>query len=292
MKPKLKGLGVAVITPFLQDGEVDYESLEKLVDGLITGGVDYLAALGTTSETPTLCEEEKSAILKTIIKATAGRVPVVMGLGGPCTQNLIAHLRNDDFSGVEAIFSVTPYYNKPSQEGLYEHYCEIAYHSPLPVILYNVGPRTSCNLEPATTLRLARDCEKIIAIKEASGNMNQIMHLIKHKPEDFLVISGDDGITLPLLAVGIDGLISVIGNAYPKLIADMVHLALNENFHEARMIHHRMLDLIQACFREGSPAGIKAIMALQGKIEYYLRLPLTRVSPFLQNQLRELMEYI
>ena len=284
-----KGLGVAVVTPFLQNGDVDYVSLEKLVNGLIANGVDYLVALGTTSETPTLTEEEKKKILQIIIKTNAGRVPLLAGFGGPCTQSILSHLQNDDLSGIDAILSVTPYYNKPSQEGLYEHYCKIAYHSPLPVILYNVGPRTACNLETETTLRLAKDCEKIIGIKEASGNMQQIMRLLYHKPENFLIISGDDGITFPLLALGIDGLISVIGNAFPQQMSEMIHQAFDGNFAEAKRCHDQVFEIICACFKEGNPAGIKAILALQGKIDYYLRLPLTRVSSDLQNEYKALI---
>ena len=286
---QLRGLGVVVVTPFLQNGEIDYENLERLVESLIAGGIDYLLALGTNSETPTLTEEEKKKVLQTIIKINAGRIPLLAGLGGPSTQTILSHLQNDDFTGIDAILSVTPYYNKPSQEGLYEHYCKIAYYSPLPVILYNVGLRTACNLETNTTLRLAKDCENIIGIKEASGNMQQIMHLIHHKPNDFLIISGDDAITLPLLAVGIDGLISVISNAFPKQMSEMVHQALAGNFSEAKYYHNQLFDIMSASVKEGNPAGIKAILALQGKMDYYLRLPLMRVSSALQNEFKYLI---
>ncbi|MDR2980485.1 MAG: 4-hydroxy-tetrahydrodipicolinate synthase [Bacteroidales bacterium] len=289
MNKKFRGLGVAVVTPFTQTGNVDHKSLESIVESLVEGGVDYLVALGTTSETPTLCECEKDEVLRTIIRANAGRLPVVMGLGGPCTRDIIAMCDNFDFSGVDAILSVTPYYNKPSQDGLYEHYCEIAHHSPLPVILYNVGHRTACNIEFETTIKLAKDCEKIIAIKEASANMNQIMKLVKHKPDDFLVISGDDAVTLPLLAIGIDGLVSVVANAFPKHFSQIVHLAFENKFDEARRWHNDILDITQACFKEGNPAGIKAIMAMQHKIEYYLRLPLTRISPALAEEYKTLI---
>ncbi len=287
-----KGLGVAVVTPFLQNGKIDFGNLEQLVDGLIEKGADYLLALGTTSETPTLTEDEKKSILQTIIKVNAGRVPLLAGLGGPCTQSILSHLKNDDFTGVDAILSVTPYYNKPSQEGLYEHYCEIAYHAPRPIMLYNVSPRTACNLEVDTTLKLSNDCKNIIGIKEASGNIHQIMRLIHDKPKDFLVLSGDDGITLPLLAVGIDGLISVIGNAFPKEMKMMIRSAFSGDFTKAKAYHDQLFNIISACFKEGNPAGIKAILALQGQIEYYLRLPLTRVSPELQNQYKELMSVL
>jgi len=274
---QLKGLGVAMVTPFLQNGEVDYAHLEKLVNHLICSGVDYLVALGTTSESPTLTDEEKQQIVHTIVQTNQNRVPVVVGMGGPDTRHIIRHFKTFDFSGVNAILSVTPYYNKPTQAGLFDHYQELTYHAPLPIILYNVGSRTGCNLEPDTTLRLAEN-KNIIGIKEASGIMNQIMYLAKHKPENFLVISGDDAITLSLMAIGVDGLISVVSNAYPAAMAQMVHLAQEGNFKDAAIIHHRLLDIVQACFKEGSPAGVKAFLAMQNRLEYYLRLPLVRVS--------------
>ncbi|MDL2296878.1 4-hydroxy-tetrahydrodipicolinate synthase [Bacteroidales bacterium OttesenSCG-928-B11] len=289
MNTRFRGLGVAVVTPFKYDKSVDHENLAGLVESLIAGGVDYLVALGTTSETPTLNESEKEAVLRTIIRANAGRLPVVMGLGGPCTNDILEKFDCFDFTGVDAILSVTPYYNKPSQEGLYEHYSEIAYHSPRPIILYNVGHRTACNLEFETTMRLAERYEKIIAIKEASGNMNQIMKLVKHKPEGFLVISGDDALTLPLLSIGIDGLVSVVANAFPRHYSQIVHLAFNGDFAEARRWHDDILDLTQACFKEGNPAGIKAILTMQQKIEYHLRLPLTRISQTLADEYKKLM---
>lgn len=286
---KFKGLGVALVTPFTQTGDVDHTQLAELVENLISNGVDYLVALGTTGETPTLSDEEKEEVLQTVIRTNAKRVPIMMGLGGPSTRKTLQVLTEKDFTGIDAILSVAPYYNRPTQVGLYEHYSEIAYHSPLPVMLYNVPARTSCNIEAETTLRLARNCEKIFAIKEASGMMNQIMYLAKHKPDNFLVISGDDAVTLPLMAAGVNGLISVIGNAFPKVMSEMVHSAINQQFDEALRIHFSMLDIIQACFKEGNPSGIKAILALQGKIEYYLRLPLTRVSSELQSQYKNLL---
>jgi len=284
---QFKGLGIALVTPFLPDGEVDYSSLEKLVEHLIASGVDYLVALGTTSESPTLTDEEKHNIVRTIVKTNQNRVPVVVGIGGPSTHAILQHFKTFDFSGISAILSVTPYYNKPTQAGLIEHYQTLAHHSPMPIILYNVGSRTGCNLEPETTLKLAEH-RNIIGIKEASGVMNQIMYLVKHKPEDFLVISGDDAITLPLMAIGMDGLISVVGNAYPAQVAQMVHLAQGGNFEEARKIHNKLLDIVQACFKEGSPAGVKTFLALQNRIEYYLRLPLTKASLKHQAHIKEL----
>ena len=285
----LKGLGVALITPFTRQGEVDYECLSRLVEDLIENRVDYLVALGTTSETPTMSADEKQKIVRTVVKTAAGRVPVVMGCGGPSTQSVIEQIQQADLDGVSAILSVTPYYNRPSQAGLKEHYRLIADHSPLPIILYNVWTRTSCNIDADTTLWLANECENIIGIKEASGNINQIMRVVKHRPENFLVISGDDAIPLPLLAIGVDGLISVVANAFPSEISKMVNLGMNNRFVEARAIHQKMLDITQACFKEGNPAGIKAVLALQEKIEYYLRLPLTRVSEQHQQYIKSLL---
>jgi 4-hydroxy-tetrahydrodipicolinate synthase len=272
-----KGLGVAVVTPFLPNGEVDYANLEKLVNHLIVSGVDYLVTLGTTGETPTLTDEEKHKIVRTVVQANQNRVPIIAGMGGPSTHHILRKFKTFDFSGVSAILSVTPYYNKPTQTGLFEHYQLLAEQAPLPIILYNVGGRTACNLEPDTVLELAEN-KNIIAIKEASGMMNQIMYLVKHKPEDFLIISGDDAITLPLMAAGIDGLISVVANAFPAEMAQMIHWTQEEKFKAAAAIHYKLLDIMQACFKEGNPAGVKAFLALQNRLEYHLRLPLTRVS--------------
>jgi len=284
---QLKGLGVAMVTPFLQNGEVDYPNLEKLVNYLIANGVDYLVALGTTGETPTLTDDEKGKIVRVIVQTSHNRVPVIVGMGGPSTNAILQQFKTFDFSGVSAILSVSPYYNKPSQAGLIEHYQTLAEHAPLPVILYNVGTRTGCNIEPDTTLKLAEH-QNIIGIKEASGVLNQIMFIVKHKPKDFLVISGDDAITLPLMAVGVDGLISVVGNAYPAEVAKMIHLVQEGNFKEAALIHYQLLDIVQACFKEGSPSGVKAFLALQNRIAYCLRLPLVKVSDTHQKSVKEL----
>lgn len=284
---KLNGLGVALVTPFYKNGEIDFESLQKLALQLIENGVDYLVLLGTTAETPTLCQEERDQIVKTVVSVVNGKVPIVVGVGGPSTKEAVTKLQNSDWTGVDAILSVTPFYNRPSQEGLYQHFKEIAAHSPRPVILYTVMSRTSCNLEPETTLRLAA-LDNIIGVKEASGNFNQIMRIIKHKPADFLVISGDDAITLPLLAVGINGLISVVGNAFPYEMAQIVHTAQKGDFVAARNYHEQMLDIMQACFKEGSPSGVKAFLSIQKKIDYTLRLPLTPVSDTLFKNIIEL----
>jgi 4-hydroxy-tetrahydrodipicolinate synthase len=285
---QLKGLGIALITPFLPDGEVDYSSFKKLVNHLISNGIDYLVALGTTSESPTLTDDEKHRIVRTVVEVNQNRVPVIIGMGGPSTNTILQQFKTFDFSGVSAILSVTPYYNKPTQSGLSEHFQTLANQAPLPVILYNVGSRTGCNLEPETTLKLAEH-NNIIGIKEASGVMNQIMYIVKHKPKDFLVISGDDAITLPLMAIGIDGLISVVGNAFPTEVAQMIHFAQEGNFNEAKKKHHLLLDIVQACFKEGSPAGVKTFLALQNRVEYYLRLPLVRVSKEHQEYIKSLL---
>lgn len=285
---QFKGLGTALVTPFLQNGEVDYAVLKELTRHIIDSGVDYIVALGTTSEAPTLTDDEKNRIVRTLVEVNQNRVPLVVGMGGPSTHHILQQFKTFDFSGVSAILSVTPYYNKPTQTGLIEHYQELAYHAPLPVILYNVGSRTGCNMEPDTTLKLAEQ-KNIIGIKEASGLMNQIMYVVKHKPKDFLVISGDDAITLPLMAVGADGLISVVANAFPSEMAQMVHFAQDGNFAAAADIHYKLLNIIQACFKEGSPAGVKAFLAVQNRLEYYLRLPLARVSLEHQNYIKELV---
>ena len=289
MKPtQFKGLGVALVTPFLQDDTIDFANLERLVHHLIDNKVDYLLALATNSESPAMSSEEKHAVVQTIVNAAAGRVPVMMGVGGYNTRQIVDDFNRLDFTGIDAILSVTPYYNKPSQEGVIEHYKMLNHHAPRPIFLYNVPSRTSCNLEAETTLHIAKECPNIVGIKEASGNMNQIMKIIKHKPTDFMVISGDDAITLPLLAVGADGVISVVANAYPHEMAQLVHLGMDGRFDEAQHYHHQLLDIIQACFKEGSPAGIKAFLTLQGKMEYYLRLPLCRVSDELQRKIYDL----
>ena len=290
MTERLKGTGVALITPFLPDGTIDFACLEKLVEDLISNGINYLVTVCTTSETPTLSEEEKDEIVRTVVRVNRGRVAVIRGLGGPDTHELLTSLQTKDFTGVDAILSVAPFYSRPSQEGLYQHYKTVAEHSPRPVILYNVPGRTGCNIEADTTLRLANDCPNIIAVKEASGVMNQIMRIIAHKPADFSVISGDDALTLPLLAAGVDGVISVVANAFPKEVSTMVRLARNNDFAEARKIHLQLLDFTQACFREGSPAGVKALLSLQGKIQNCLRLPQVPVSESLMNTFRDLIQ--
>lgn len=276
----LKGLGVALVTPFKQDKTVDFAALRRMVDYIIEGNCDYIVVLGTTGETPVLFPEEKEAVRSEIIKTNNGRVPLVLGVGGNNTQLVVNELKNMDLTGFDAVLSVVPFYNKPSQEGLYCHYAEIAKASPLPVIMYNVPGRTGVNMTAATTLSLARDFDNIIGIKEASGNFAQIEEIIKNKPEKFEVISGDDSITYPLMTLGAVGVISVIGNAFPMEFGRMVRLCLEGKFQEALPIHWRFNELFSLLFVDGNPAGVKCALNALGLIENVLRLPLvpTRLS--------------
>ena len=271
---KFKGLGVALITPFTKTGEVDYTALRRLLDYQISNGVDFLCILATTGETPCLTVEEKQKIKDIVVEKVAGRIPILMGCGGNNTSAVVHALKTEDFSGVDGVLSVCPYYNKPSQEGLYQHFKTIAEATPLPVVLYNVPGRVGVNMTAHTTRRLARDCENIVAIKEASGNFTQIDDIIKNKPENFDVISGDDGITFPLITLGAVGVISVIGNALPKEFSRMVRLALNGDYSPALHIHHKFTELFKLLFVDGNPAGVKAMLNAMGLIENELRLPL------------------
>jgi len=280
VKNIFRGMGVALITPFKADFSVDYESLDRLLDYLINEGADFLCILATTGETPCLSAEEKSKVKNLIVEKVAGRIPILMGCGGNNTMAVVEELKNGDFKGIDGVLSVCPYYNKPSQEGLYQHFKTIAAATNLPVVLYNVPGRTGINLAAETTLRLARDCENIVAIKEASGNFTQIDDIIKNKPADCDVLSGDDGITFPLITLGATGVISVIGNALPKEFSRMVRLALNGDYDSARTIHHRFTELFSLLFVDGNPAGVKAMLNSMGMIENVLRLPLvpTRIT--------------
>lgn len=270
----LKGMGVALITPFKEDESVDYEALGRLVDYLLQNGADYLVVLGTTAETPTLTEEEKKKIIELVVTKVRHRIPIVLGVGGNCTKSVVDKLKNDNFEGIDAVLSVVPYYNKPSQEGIYQHYKAIAQATDLPVILYNVPGRTGVNMTAETTLRLAREFKNIIAVKEASGNITQMDDIIKNKPKDFNVISGDDGITFPLITLGAIGVISVIGNAFPREFSRMVRLALAGDYESARTIHHRFTELFSLLFIDGNPAGVKSMLSMMGFVENRLRLPL------------------
>lgn len=278
----LKGMGVALVTPFKADKSIDFDALGRIVEYQIQNGVDYLVVLGTTSENPTLSTDEREAIKDFVADRVAGRVPMVLGVGGNNTAAVVREAREVDTQRFRAILSVVPYYNKPSQEGIYQHYKAIAEASPLPVILYNVPGRTGVNMTAETTLRLAAEFPHIIAIKEASGNMVQVDEIIKHKPDDFMVISGDDAVTFPLITLGAVGVISVIGNAFPREFSRMVRLALAGDYAAARTIHHRFNDLFGLLFVDGNPAGVKCVLNAMGYCENELRLPLvpTRITTY------------
>jgi len=278
-----------MITPFLRDGEVDWKRLEAITDRLIRNGVSYLVALGTTAETPVLSKGEKEKVIRSVLDTCGGRVPVVVGVGGNDTRSVVDHLRAMDLKGISGVLSVTPYYNKPTQEGMYQHFAAVATVAGCPVILYNVPGRTGSNLSAETTLRLASDFQgSIVAVKEASGNFDQVMEIIRNRPDGFSVISGDDAITLPMIACGGDGVISVIGNAYPAWLSTMVSAALNEAYEKAREIHYRLLPMMRAIFKEGNPSGVKAAMEIQGIIDNVLRLPLIPATEKLYAEIREL----
>ena len=278
----LKGMGIALVTPFKADGSVDYEALMKLVEYQVGNGADYLVVLGTTAETPTLTEHEKEEIKRRVVMQVRRRIPVVLGVGGNCTRAVVDTLRQIDLQGVDAILSVVPYYNKPSQEGIFRHYEAIADATTRPIVLYNVPGRTGMNMTAETTLRLARTFRNIVAVKEASGNIKQMNDIIKNKPADFHVISGDDGITYPLIALGAVGVISVIGNAFPREFGRMVRLALEGDYDNARIIHSRFMELFDLLFVDGNPAGVKSMLNMMGFIENRLRLPLvpTRLTTY------------
>ena len=269
-----KGLGIALITPFKTDGAVDYEALMRLLDYQLDNGADFLCILATTGETPTLSREEKQKIKDLVVEKVRGRVPILMGCGGNNTAAVVHELQTGDFRGINGILSVCPYYNKPSQEGLYQHFKAIAAATQLPVVLYNVPGRTGVNLKAETTVRLARDCQNIVAIKEASGNLEQVDEIIKNKPRDFDVISGDDSLTFPMVSCGAVGVISVIGNAIPKEFSKMIRLQMRGAYDPARKNHHRFTDLFSLLFVDGNPAGVKAMLSEMGFIQNVLRLPL------------------
>jgi 4-hydroxy-tetrahydrodipicolinate synthase len=275
-----KGLGIALITPFDEDGSVDYDSLKRLIEYQIKNRADFLCVLATTAETPTLNIDEKRQIKNLIIETVKERIPILMGCGGNNTAAVVEELKTGDFNGIDGVLSVCPYYNKPSQEGLFQHFKAIAGATKLPVVLYNVPGRTGINLNAETTVRLARECSNIVAIKEASGNLEQVDEIIKNKPNDFDVLSGDDGLTFPMIAVGAVGVISVIGNALPKEFSKMVRLSLKGEYDGARRIHHKFTELFSLLFVDGNPAGVKAMLHQMGMIKNVLRLPLvpTRIT--------------
>ena len=271
---KFRGLGIALITPFKTDGSIDFDALDRLVEYQIKGRADFLCIMGTTAETPTLSREEKRLLKEHLVERVAGRVPLLMGCGGNNTAAILDELQNEDWKGIDGVLSVCPYYNKPSQEGLYQHFAAIARVSPVAVVLYNVAGRAGVNMTAETTLRLAREFENIVAIKEASGNITQMDDIIKNKPQHFDVISGDDGITFPLITLGAVGVISVIGNALPAEFSRMVRLALRGEYSSSLTIHHKFTELFKLLFVDGNPAGVKAMLSEMGMIQNVLRLPL------------------
>lgn len=282
----LTGVGVALVTPFHHDRSVDYEGLQKLVEHCINNGVDYLVVNGTTSENPTLTTEEKLLILQTVISKAQDRVPVIYGVGGNSTQALVEEISNFDVQGVAAILSASPYYNKPTQEGIYQHYAALSQCSVLPIILYNVPGRTSSNISAETTVRLAKDFGNIVAIKEASGNLDQITEILINRPDGFQIISGDDNLTLHMMLLGAEGVISVSGQGVPEIFCKLVDAALEGDFYSAREAHLALFDLTNLLFAEGNPAGIKALLKLRGLCGDTVRLPLVSASANLTEQLQ------
>jgi 4-hydroxy-tetrahydrodipicolinate synthase len=278
MDNRLKGTGVAMVTPFREDESIDFGALKKLTEHIVNGGVNFLVVMGTTGENPVLTEQEQTAVLDYVAEVSEKKLPIVFGIAGNNTQAVIDRIKKTDFTNIHAILSATPYYNKPTQKGLYIHYKNIAGASPVPVILYNVPGRTSVNLSAETTLKLAYDFENIIGVKEASGNFSQIMQILKNKPADFIVLSGDDNLTLPYIALGMQGVISVVANAYPKEFSDMVRAALKHDFTTAKKLHYKLLDFTDSLFMESNPAGVKAALEIMGITSKYVRLPLTSVS--------------
>ncbi len=286
-----KGLGIALVTPFKEDGNVDYEALKRLLDYQIKNGADFLCILATTGETPTLTADEKKKIKELVIERAGGKLPILMGCGGNNTAAVVEELKTGDFSGIDGVLSVCPFYNKPSQEGLYQHFKAIAAATKLPVVLYNVPGRTGVNMMAQTTVRLANDCPNIVAIKEAAGSLEQGDEIIKNKPAAFDVISGDDALTFPMVACGAVGVISVIGNALPKEFSRMLRLEMKGEFESARKIHHKFTDLFNLLFVDGNPAGVKAMLHEMGMIENVLRLPLVPTRLTTMQRISECLKF-
>jgi 4-hydroxy-tetrahydrodipicolinate synthase len=288
----LIGTGVALVTPFKEDFSIDTEALKSIVNFSVDGGIEYLVILGTTAENATLTQEEKELVINTVIESNNGRLPLVLGVGGNDTMKIVAELKTRDFSPFVAILSVSPFYNKPTQEGIYQHFKMVAEASPIPVILYNVPGRTASNMLPKTVLRLANDFKNIVAIKEAAGDMVQAMQLIKNKPEDFLVISGDDMIALPMVLAGGSGVISVIGQGFPKEFSEMIRLGLNRKVDAAYKIQYVIDDCIDMIFEQGNPAGIKQVFQSLGIAENFVRLPLVSVDESLRERINQFVKKI
>jgi 4-hydroxy-tetrahydrodipicolinate synthase len=282
---KFIGTGVAIVTPFRKDCSIDFKSLGKLLEHIIKGGVDYVVALGTTGESVTLSRDEKKAVVNFVTDTVGGKIPVVVGIGGNNTEDVLETINLTDFSSIDGILSVAPYYNKPTQQGLYLHFKAIANASPVPVIIYNVPGRTGCNISAETTVRLAGDFKSIVATKEASGNLSQIMQIIHTKPKNFMVISGDDALALPITALGGKGVISVMANAYPSLVSEMINFSLKGDFNKASVIHYKLLEATNALFEEGNPGGVKALLEILKIAANNVRLPLAPVSEKLYTRL-------
>lgn len=289
MKFSVQGCGVALVTPFDEQGAIDFQSMIKLVDHVVDGGVDYIVLFGTTGESPTVSLQEKQEALQLVSKHLNGKVPIVIGFGNNNTARLIEEMNLFDFTGASAILSVLPYYNKPNQDGMYMHYKMIAEHAPLPVVLYNVPGRTVVNMEPATTIRIANDCPNVMAIKEATDNMDQVMDLLYEKPASLEVVAGDDALALPIISLGACGVISVIANAYPKEFSHMVHATMKGNMDEARRYHNLLLPIMHTLLKMGNPSGIKAVLHIKGLIQHVFRLP---VHPVNENKFAEIASVV
>ena len=290
---KFIGTGVALITPFNKDFSIDYNSLEKLVEFNISNGIDYLVINGTTGESPTISSSERELLINTVVSVNKGRVPLVLGIGGNDTRSVVEEINSSSLEDISAILSVSPYYSKPTQEGIYQHYKYISNNTSKPIIIYNVPGRTSKNILPATTLRLANDFDSIIGIKEAGGDMDQYLKLINNKPKDFLIISGDDDLALSSVNAGGDGVISVIGQAFPRQFSDMINFALNNDFSSAQSINKQLSEMISLIFEENNPAGIKSLLHEMNLCNDILRIPLLSVSPKLRRGiLKELNKLI
>lgn len=290
LREKFTGTGIAIVTPFHEDGKIDWASFGQLIEFWIKGKIEYLVVLGTTGESATVHGIEKQEVFSFVAKQVAGRVPLVAGIGGNDTQEVIEAFKNFDLSGYDAILSVSPYYNKPNQEGILQHYKALDGTTPLPIIMYNVPGRTGMNVTADTQLRIADECKNIFATKEASGNFDQLNQLLKYKPANFMVISGDDPITLPMIAMGAEGVISVVGNAYPYEFSEMVRLCLKGDYDKAKILHFKYTDIIASMFAEGSPSGVKAYLAEMGLCKNAFRLPVVSVSTKHLDKIRELMK--
>jgi 4-hydroxy-tetrahydrodipicolinate synthase len=288
----LRGTGVALVTPFHKDGSIDFKCFKKLIERILDGKVDYLVPMGTTGESVTLTKDERRAVIDFVAEVNDGRVPLVLGLGGNNTREIINTIEETDFDRIDAILSVSPYYNKPSQRGIFLHYRTIANACPVPVLLYNVPSRTGSNIDAETTLELAHEVKNIIGIKEASGSIEKVMMIVKDRPKDFLVISGDDVLTLPIIACGGDGVISVIANALPKEFSEMVRNALDGNFDKARKLHNRLLNITQSIYVDGNPAGVKGLLSAMNICSEFLRLPLVNVNKATINKFEILLKEI